>query len=136
MKLIKKNVEVFLGGTCNNSKWREELIPLLDIDYFNPVVEKWTEEAKAVEKKKRKTCDFLLYCITPKMKGVYSIAEAVQDSNIEPKKTIFCFLKKDEDSVFDKHQIDSLMEVAKMIEENGGHSFNSLESVAEFLNKY
>ena len=33
------NNKVFLGGTCNNSTWRDELIPQLKIDYFNPVVE-------------------------------------------------------------------------------------------------
>ena len=42
---------VFLGGTCNNSTWRDKLIPLLKIDYFNPVVEDWTEEAQQIENK-------------------------------------------------------------------------------------
>jgi len=36
--------EVFLGGTCNGSKWRDILIPRLKISYFNPVVDNWTEE--------------------------------------------------------------------------------------------
>jgi len=31
--------KVFLGGTCNESTWRDELIPMLEIDYFNPVVD-------------------------------------------------------------------------------------------------
>ena len=31
-------MKVFLGGTCAESKWREKLIPLLQCDYFNPVV--------------------------------------------------------------------------------------------------
>jgi hypothetical protein len=26
---------VFLGGTCNESKWRDELISLLNVTYFN-----------------------------------------------------------------------------------------------------
>ena len=33
--------KVFLGGTCNESTWRNELIPLLEnagVEYFNPVV--------------------------------------------------------------------------------------------------
>ena len=37
----------FLGGTCAETTWRNELMPLLDdkgIEYFNPVVEDWTEE--------------------------------------------------------------------------------------------
>ena len=37
--------KVFLGGTCNGSKWRNELIPSLNVDYFDPVVEDWNEEA-------------------------------------------------------------------------------------------
>ena len=35
-------MKVFLGGTCNNSIWRDVLIPLLTdngINYFNPVVD-------------------------------------------------------------------------------------------------
>ena len=28
-------MKVFLGGTCNGSKWRDEIIKLLEIDYFN-----------------------------------------------------------------------------------------------------
>ena len=43
--------KVFLGGTCNESTWRVELIPLLKIDYFNPVVEDWTPECQAEEER-------------------------------------------------------------------------------------
>jgi hypothetical protein len=31
--------KVFLGGTCAETTWRDDLIPKLQIDYFNPVVE-------------------------------------------------------------------------------------------------
>ncbi len=34
--------KVFLGGTCNESTWRDRLIKLLKINYFNPVVKDWT----------------------------------------------------------------------------------------------
>ena len=46
------NIKVFLGGTCNESTWRDEIIPLLEeagIDYFNPVVEDWTEDCIEIE---------------------------------------------------------------------------------------
>ncbi len=36
--------KVFLGGTCNESTWRDRVIKDLKIDYFNPVVEDWTPE--------------------------------------------------------------------------------------------
>ena len=45
--------KVFLGGTCNGSTWRDELIPMLNIDYFNPVVENWTSECQKEELKQR-----------------------------------------------------------------------------------
>jgi hypothetical protein len=31
--------KVFLGGTCENTTWRKELIDNLKVDYFNPVVD-------------------------------------------------------------------------------------------------
>ena len=37
-------MKVYLGGTCNNSNWRNKLITILKVDYFNPVVEDWTPE--------------------------------------------------------------------------------------------
>ena len=42
-------MKVFLGGTCAGSTWRDELIPQLKIDYFNPVVADWTPECRAEE---------------------------------------------------------------------------------------
>lgn len=132
-------MKVFLGGTCNESNWRETLIDKLKIDYFNPVVDDWNEECYLNELKERKICDYCLYVITPLMTGVYSIAEVVDDSNKKPEKTIFCILDSDvtvdnELKVFDKGQMKSLRKVGIMVENNGGHFFNSLTEVAEFLN--
>ena len=131
---MSKKLKVFLGGTCNNSTWRDKLIPKLEIDYFNPVVDDWTEDDYKEELKQRKTCDFCLYTITPKMKGAYSIAEVVDDSNKRPEKTIFCFIDNDEKEKFDKEQIKSLDKVGVMIKENGGKYFKSLDEVAVYLN--
>jgi len=128
---------VFLGGTYNDeSKWREQLIPMLKIDYFNPVVEDWTEECQAEEIRQRNRCDFLLYVITPLMTGVYAIAEAVQDSCRRPEKTLFCVLPEDDDAEFDVGQTKSLLMVAKMTERNGAMVFGSLDVVAEYLNTF
>ena len=49
---MDKKDKIFLGGTCAETKWRDELMPLLDrfsINYFNPVVEDWTPECQAIE---------------------------------------------------------------------------------------
>jgi hypothetical protein len=135
----RKSPEVFLGGTTNNSDWREKLIPLLKIKHFNPVVKDWNEEAQKKEIEKRESCEFVLYVITPKMIGVYSIAEAVDDSNKRPEKTVFCVLNEDgegkEKVEFNTHQKKSLKMVKEMIEKNGGAVLPDLEAVADHLNE-
>ncbi len=126
--------KVFLGGTCNESTWRDDLIKNLEIDYFNPVVEDWTPECMAEEIRQRETCDFVLYTITPKMTGVYSIAEVVDDSNKRPENTLFCVLDYD-GKTFTASQWKSLQQVVEMVKRNGGKTFVSLYSVAQYLNK-
>jgi len=126
--------KVFLGGTCNGSMWRESLIPMLDIDYFNPVVDDCTSECQDREIRERQVCDYCLYVITPKMKGVYSIAEVTADSIKRPEKTLFCLLYEYDGLKLDKSQVKSLDSVARMVERNGAKVFTSLNDVADFLN--
>ena len=126
---------VFLGGTCaKGTTWREQLIPELSIDHFNPVVKNWNDEAYQNELKHREDDDFVLYTITPYMKGVYSIAEAVDDSNKRPEKTIFCVLEYDGGRKFPKGVLKGLRRVGMMVEKNGGKYFTRLEQVADYLN--
>lgn len=124
---------VFLGGTCSSSKdkdYRKTLIPLLKIDYFNPVVDNWTKECKIKEIHEREHCDYVLYVITNDMKGVYSIAEVTDDSNKQPEKVLFCVLEKG----FDQGQLNSLQATKELIQGNGGKIFSDLNSVAAWLN--
>ena len=130
----KQNPNVFLGGTCNESTWRERLIKDLKIPYFNPVVANWNEEAQKKEIEQRETAAFVLYVITPLMTGVYSIAEVVEDSVKRPKKTLFCVLEKDDDKEFEKFQTKSLSQVKKMVEKNGAKVFENLDEISDFLN--
>lgn len=128
--------KIFLGGTCNGSTWREKLLPLLNenIDAFNPVVENWTPECQENEILQRQISDYVLYTITPKMTGVFSIAEVVDDSNKQPQKTILCVLNEDDNLKFEGHQIKSLEAVKKLVENNGAVVFSSLEQTANILN--
>ena len=120
-------MKVFLGGTCPGWNWREELIPMLKCDYFNPLVETWSEENRLREVKERAEADYVLYTITNDMTGVYSIAEVIDDSNKKPCKTIFCNLNNDESL--------NLISVERLLLENGAVVFHSLEGVAEYLNR-
>lgn len=131
-------VSVFLGGTAGESKWREELISMLNISYFDPIVQNWTEADKERELQERKSCNFILYVLTPLMEGVYSVAELVDDSNKQPNKTLFCILKTDRldgvKTVFDPSVIKSIEAVADLAEANGAKRFFTLQGVADYLN--
>lgn len=133
-------IEVFLGGTCNGSDWRDSLMPMLNVMFFNPVVDDWTEEAQELEKQKRKECDLILYVITPKMKGVYSIAEATYDACKKPKRTIFCVVDYDSDENgeydFDEHQLKSLEATKELIESCGAKVCDNLFEVADYINNF
>jgi Nucleoside 2-deoxyribosyltransferase like len=130
----KKSNKVFLGGTCNGSKWRDTITPLLTKEVFNPVVADWTPECQQEEQKERKECSTVLYVITPKMTGSYSIAEVIDDSNKRPERTVFVGLKIDSGDKFTEPQWKSLQEVSKMVVRNGGKSFDSLEDAAKYIN--
>lgn len=129
-------IKVFLGGTANKSTWRDQLTPQLEIDYFDPIVADWNEEAYQRELRERQECDFCLYLITPRMKGFYSIAEVVDDSNKRPERTLFCVLEEDGELRFDAVQKKSLTAVGKMVTINGGRWFRSMDEVVQFLNSY
>lgn len=129
---IKK---VFLGGTCNESTWRDKLIPLLKKDYFNPVVNNWTPECQQEEKLQKVICNCQLYVLTPKMTGVFSIAEVTDASNKSPKSTVLCILNEDDGCKFTKDSIKSMDAVKDLVKSNGANVFNTLDEVAEFINQ-
>ena len=127
-------MKVFLGGTCNESNWRNRIITMLEVGFFNPVVDDWTPDCMAEELRQREECDVCLYVITPRMTGVYSIAEVVDDSNKRPARTVFVRLRDDGDEKFTDGQWKSLGAVAQMVERNGGAAFDNLKSAALWIN--
>lgn len=129
-------MKIFLGGTCNESTWRDELINLLsdDVDYFNPVVDDWTPAHQENELLQKTICSHCLYVITPLMTGVYSIAEVVDDSNKSPDRTLFCILTEDGEKKFTGGQYRSLIAVSDMVKRNGSRLFSALADVAVFCN--
>lgn len=125
---------VFLGGTCAESTWREELIPMLKVSYFNPVVEDWTKECQVEEERqKNHICDIHLYVITSEIKGVFSIAEVIDSAYKERYEngasTIFCYIGD-----FSEGQKRSLDAVGRMVERIGSRWCSCLEEVAGWCN--
>ena len=111
---INKKHKVFLGGTCDKSTWRDELIKLLKIDYFNPVVKNWTESCQEEEERQKDIeCDLQLYVITPEMKGFYTFSEVVEAAINIGERCIFCVL--DSENRFDNKKKKSLDAIIKLI---------------------
>lgn len=129
-------INVFMGGTCEGYDWRKDLEKHFEgndkIRLFNPVVDDWNEEAKANEIRERENCDLCLYTITPHIRGVYSIAEVVDDSNKRPGKTLFCYIEPD-DKKFDNKMRHSIEEVGNMVERNGGTVFTNIKELINYL---
>jgi len=133
---MNKLPRVFLGGTCNESDWRntaEKFLGSAKIGYFNPVVEDWDKEAQENELRERVACDFVLYVITPKKIGDYSIAEVVDDSNKQPSKTILVLLRDDNDYRFTDSQWRSLLAVGEMVERNNAVCFRSIREAVDHI---
>lgn len=127
-------MKVFLGGTCNESNWRNLIVTMLTIDYFNPVVPDWTPDCMAEEVRQRAECDICLFVITPKMTGIYAIAEVVDDSNKKPDRTVFVRLRADGQAKFDEGQWRSLGALEQLLSRNGVATFTDLKSAAIHIN--
>lgn len=132
MNIKSNKYDVYLAGTCNNSKWREKLINKLskNVTYINPTCDDWNHEVEMKMRAEKQKCKYILYVITKEMKGVLAIANLIDLSNKNPKKLLFCYIKHG----FDNEQIKSLEEVKFLVEENHAKTFNDLDEVSDFLN--
>lgn len=128
--------KIFLGGTYNDSTWRNRMMIYLHkagLEWFNPIVDSWDEDAQKNELREREECDFCLYTLTPKMTGCYAVAEVTDDSNKRPKKTVLVLLRNDGYNQFSDPQWKSLLAVARLIKRNGGQVFDNLKSAAIWM---
>lgn len=132
-----EKVTVFLGGTCADSTWRDELDGMLDherLSTFNPVVPDWTPECQAEEDMHRANDDICLYTITPEGKGFYSFVEVTDDSNKRPDRTVLCVLQEANGKKFEGHELKCVLKTMKLVAANGVTVVDSLEKLAEYLN--
>ncbi len=118
--------KIFLGGTKNNSLWREDFKKLLDGKNYNFVED---------ENEEKNTCDFFIYILTPKHNNYFPIADVVDNSNKRTDITILCILQNDGDTIYTKFQTKSMNAVRKMVKNNGASVFSDLEAVVDFLER-
>ncbi|XP_018910659.2 uncharacterized protein raw isoform X3 [Bemisia tabaci] len=77
-KGIPKN-DVFLGGSCNPTTWRQDIaIPLLNklgITFYNPQVSQWRQELIELEHQAKEAASILLYVLDDRTRNVVGIIE-------------------------------------------------------------
>lgn len=125
--------KIFLGGTCADTTWRDELIALIQVPYFNPVVKDWTPQCQATEMAEKEfTCNIHFYLISKEMQGVFSIAEVVDSVHTKAKRTILHVVP----AGFEKHQLKSLQAVVDLVNLRGGIAYvdSDLHRSARLLN--
>lgn len=126
---------VFLGGTTNGSDWRQQLISLgLEMDYFNPVVEVWSDHAKKLEDVAKESSCLQIYVITPFMTGCYSIAELTESAVIQPACTVVAFLEELDDKQWTEHQEKSNKAVIELVRKHGATVYTTMQEIVDHCN--
>ena len=111
---------IFLGGTRNNSTWRETIEKTVQVSTFNPIVKDWTEKCQLIERdEKENKCNIHLYVITSQMTGVFSIAEVIDSVHNKTKKTLLQVIPDG----FTKAQLKSLEAVVDLVNLRGGVAY-------------
>ncbi|XP_046570432.1 uncharacterized protein LOC124278705 [Haliotis rubra] len=72
--------DVYLGGSCGESKWREEIaVPMLKrhgLSYQDPHVSEWVARLIPMQVALRERCRLLLYVFTQNTRGLAAMVEA------------------------------------------------------------
>lgn len=129
---------VFLGGTWNDSTWRDRVIQQLTIDYYNPIIKDrpWTPEDARIENHVKSLADILLFVITPLQHGFYSIAELTYAAcKTIDRKVIIAFINEDDNVSFTVRQSKSNAQIVELLKNEKNVTFaNSIQEVVEILN--
>lgn len=122
---------VFLGGTCGNSTWRKDLIPMLneDVPYFDPQVDNWTSADAEREDACKPVAKFNIFVITGDALGTYSGWEIHEEATKAPEKLIFCTVGE-----LPENQVKGINKIKKGLTALGATVCDSLEEVASIIN--
>jgi hypothetical protein len=126
--------KVFLGGTCAETTWRQQIIPHLQLNYFNPVVDDWNDECRLQEiDEKNMHCNVHLYVITSALEGVFSVAEVVDSAHTKGKITILHIIPEG----FSQGQLMSLRALKDLVSGIGGIAYidSDIRRVIRVLNE-
>lgn len=133
----RKNVRVYLGGTCKGVDWRAEIMDKLTVPYFNPHItdREWKESDRETELQERKyDCTHLVYVITSGAVGFYSVVEATEDVILRTGQTHICFLE-DPAAPWTEEQKASLKATKETFASYTKNLYDDLDSLLKAINR-
>lgn len=126
----------FLGGTINGSNWRQKLAEKLSVNYFDPVVNDWNPDHRRTEEMAKSAAKVLVYAITPKQTGFYTIAEMTHAVFGDSRPVAVLILDEDDGVLYEEHQQASISAIKELLNQRIGlHLFDNVEELAHHLNK-
>lgn len=126
----------FLGGTINGSNWRQSLIDKLKVNYFDPVVNDWNPDHRRTEEMAKSAAKVLVYAITPKQTGFYTIAEMTHAVFGDLRPVAILILDEDEGVLYDDHQQASISAIKELLHQRIDLClFDNVDELAQYLNK-
>ena len=139
----KNGYDIFLGGTTNGSKWRDEFLQIMKetdpkIKAFNPVVPNWTQECIDLENFVKNHATYHVYVLTPRLVGYYSIAEMVESVHMKDKKVFFYIQEDDIDDAgntinWSLGPRNSLTVIANLLKSHGASEADNLKDLVNMI---
>lgn len=127
---------VFLGGTCANSTWRQELIPMLkaSVPYFDPQVADWTPADAEREDACKPVAGIVVFVITGDALGTYSGFEICEEAMRlkamkAADKLVFATVGE-----LPENQVKGIAKIKKKLVAMGCRVCETLEEIAEICN--
>ncbi|MGH1366612.1 MAG: hypothetical protein ACRBF0_23835 [Calditrichia bacterium] len=124
---------VFVAGRGDYGNWRSTIKRLLT---DNVVIAESSgrglvnAQHDAFEKEH---ADAIVFVITPSALSTFDLANAVNESNKRPEKTIVCFLSAGNEWMHDPRRYAELSEIRAILESNGARCLNSLSELADII---
>ena len=122
---------VFLGGTCADSVWRKQLIPMFSerIPFFDPQVTNWTREDAEREDACKLRAKIIVFVIAAGALSTYSGFEICEEAHRAPEKLIFATVGE-----LPENQLKGVAKIKKALTEMGCQVCDSLEEIADIIN--
>lgn len=128
---------IFLGGSCKDTNWREQLKPLLADRYFDPVVpdDEWDDDKLNEEQQARRyECSHWVYVISSKNPGLLGVAQMVESIILNTTTSYICFLEED-GQPFAEDVAQSIQGLRELVGHYTKHISSSINELADQINK-